>query len=285
MQIHEITTKEKIDEGVKDFFRYATSPKAMQNMAAGYYGSQAARSSKELAAKGYGAEYQGASDQWQDKLKTIGTSPASKQFVNNLAKTWIGQSRGLITAPAPAKPAATPAPAATTPVDVSTVKAAPKGGAPTPQEQEKFQQKLAAAAAQQLKEAIQDPAQYRQQFSKFVDDQLATRESQTRETITLAQARRFDPTLDQQLNLLMDQVVNNAGTAQEAAAVQNYITHALAGIQALAQNVRNKEAQTATGVSKKQLAADEWAELSGLAKQLGGVDKLIAAAKKGAGTP
>jgi hypothetical protein len=203
-----------------------------------------------------------------------------------MTQAWLAQSKQLVQKAAQSLPKTTP-----TTVDVSTVKAAPKGGTPTPQEQEKFQQQLAAAAAKPIKEATQNPNAHKQAFLDFIHNQLSTRESTTGYKVSLEDAEKAFPDLVQKLDLFLEQIIANADTPQEATAVQNYITHAIAGVQARAQDIRNKSLQgggagtLASSTNRLGADVDQTTKLAQIAQDLGGVDELIKAAKRGAGLP
>jgi hypothetical protein len=79
MQIHEIT--QPITEGILDAF----SPAA-----------QAARAANKLTAKGYGANYQPASDKWEDKYAALQKDTAVASYAKNLAAGWAKTAGTLV---------------------------------------------------------------------------------------------------------------------------------------------------------------------------------------------
>ena len=80
MQIHEIT--QPITEGILDAFSPA---------------SQAARAANKLTAKGYGANYQPASDKWEDKYAALQKDTAVASYAKNLAAGWAKTASTLVT--------------------------------------------------------------------------------------------------------------------------------------------------------------------------------------------
>jgi hypothetical protein len=79
MQIHEIT--QPITEGILDAF----SPAA-----------QAAKAAGKLTAKGYGANYQPASDKWEDKYAALQKDIAVATYAKNLAAGWAKTASTLV---------------------------------------------------------------------------------------------------------------------------------------------------------------------------------------------
>ena len=84
-----------------------------------------------------------------------------------------------------------------------------------------------------------DEDQYADAFISWADEKLKTRESNTGETIEMNDVREL-PGISDALNPVLEQIVNTRGTPQQAAAVAKYFEIAVAGVQAVAQSIRNK---------------------------------------------
>ena len=91
-----------------------------------------------------------------------------------------------------------------------------------------------------------DEDQYADAFISWADEKLKTRESNTGETIEMDDVRELSG-IDTSLNTALEQIVNTRGTPQQAAAVAKYFEIAVAGVQAVAQAVRNKNPQALSG--------------------------------------
>ena len=91
-----------------------------------------------------------------------------------------------------------------------------------------------------------DEDQYADAFISWGDEKLKTRESNTGETIEMNDVREL-PGISDALNPVLEQIVNTRGTPQQAAAVAKYFEIAVAGVQAVAQAVRNKNPQALSG--------------------------------------
>ena len=91
-----------------------------------------------------------------------------------------------------------------------------------------------------------DEDQYADAFISWADEKLKTRESNTGETIEMNDVREL-PGISDALNPVLEQIVNTRGTPQQAAAVAKYFEIAVAGVQAVAQAVRNKNPQALSG--------------------------------------
>lgn len=266
MQIHELTAKQQLDEGLLDLAKKAASniTATPQQRAA----TAAATAAQALQKQGYGAGYQGASASWRDKLAELDRDPAAKQYVQSVAQAWI-KNRPLS--------------------EADNVQAAPSAGAPTPAEQAKFNQLVQQKLAQQTPAAPKaDP--YKDQFRSWSDAQLLTRDPTSNRTIAMDTVRKQFPDLAEKLNFTLEQIVTARGTAQEIHAVANYLKLATAGVRAAAQAQRNLDAQRGAGTvashtSRLNASTDQMAELARLAQRLGGVDNLINAAKKVSGRP
>ena len=98
-----------------------------------------------------------------------------------------------------------------------------------------------------INEAVSpDEDQYADTFISWADEKLKTRESRTGETIEMNDVREL-PDINDALNPVLEQIVNTRGTPQQAAAVAKYFEIAVAGVQAVAQAVRNKNPGALSG--------------------------------------
>jgi hypothetical protein len=80
MQIHEITLRRQVDEGLGSFVSGLTGQNRIDK--------QAAKAAGKLTAKGYGANYQSASDNWEDKYAALQKDTAVASYAKNLAAGW-----------------------------------------------------------------------------------------------------------------------------------------------------------------------------------------------------
>lgn len=265
MQIHELSRKRPVNEGLLDLAKKAAS--GIGNI--GNPAAQAASAAAGLQRQGYGAQYQGASARWQDKLAELDRDPAVAQYVRGVAQAWMAQRKLK---------------------EAAEIQPAPNAGAPTPAEQAQLQQRIQAALAQQTP-APTAPAQdpYKQTFISWADSQLLTRDPTSNKTITMDAVRQQYPDLAQRLAITATQVAERKGTAQELEAVSDYIKLATAGVRAAAQAQRNLDAQRGAGTvashaGRLNATTDQMAELTRLAQKMGGVDKLINYVKRISGS-
>jgi hypothetical protein len=274
MQIHELT-QSTVTEGFlgdlgKGMFQGATGVNLGSNPSA-----QAATAAKGLTKQGYGPSYQKPSDRWEDKYNQIANNPTIKQYAAGIAQGWLKNSSSLIQS----TPAVTPPPAPTQ-APVKTTKSkygkptpiavggAPKPGAPTPAEQEKFQQKLAAAAKKQMNEAASP--QYLKAFKQWTAQQLATKVPATGETVTMDKVEKL-PGLSGRLSQALAQVGQTQGTPQHTQAIEDYVMLAVAGVQALAQTSKNNYGTVKTNIG---ISPVDLANLKALARTPAGKDML-----------
>lgn len=89
MQIHEITYQ-LVNEGIGSFVSGLTGQNRIDK--------QAAKSAGKLTAKGYGANYQPASDKWEDKYKALQADTAVATYAKNLAAGWA-KTAGTVVKP------------------------------------------------------------------------------------------------------------------------------------------------------------------------------------------
>jgi len=229
------------------------------------YASTAQVAAQKLNKQGFGPQYQAPSADWQDKLKKVQTDPAVKQYIQSLVAAWAKAEPTVVASiPAPApKTAPTPnygaAGAGQLTGTPSTVTATPLktpasnqpisiGGQKLDPNDPKNASTIAALRRQgAINEAVSsDEDQYADAFISWSDNHLKTRESTTGETIEMDDVREL-PGIDTQLNTALEQIVNARGTAQQSAAVAKYFQVAVAGVQAVAQSIRNKNPQARTG--------------------------------------
>lgn len=264
MQIHELTAKQQLEEGLLDLAKKAAG--GISNI--GSPAAQAAKAAQGLQKQGYGAGYQGASARWQDKLAELDRDPAAKQYVQSIAQAWI-KNRPLS--------------------EADNIQAAPSAGAPTPAEQAKLQQMIQQKIAQQTPAAPKaDP--YKDQFRTWSDAQLLTTDPTSNRKITMDTVRTKFPDLAEKLNFTLEQIATARGTAQEIHAVANYLKLATAGVRAAAQLQRNTDAQRGAGTVTGQTGRlnptpEQLAALTKLSNQMGGLDNVLKLAKKASGQP
>jgi hypothetical protein len=87
MQIHEITQC-RVDEGLGSFVSGLTGQNRIDK--------QAAKAAGKLTAKGYGANYQPASDKWEDKYAALQKDTAVASYAKNLAAGWAKTAGTLV---------------------------------------------------------------------------------------------------------------------------------------------------------------------------------------------
>ena len=229
------------------------------------YASTAQVAAQKLSKQGFGPQYQAPSANWQDKLKKVQTDPAVKQYIQSLVSAWAKAEPTMVAStPAPApKTAPTPnygaagagqltgAPSTVTTTPLKTPASNQPisiGGQKLDPNDPKNASTIAALRRQgAISEAVSsDEDQYADAFISWSDNHLKTRESSTGETIEMDDVRELSE-IDTALNTALEQIVNTRGTAQQAAAVAKYFQVAVAGVQAVAQSIRNKNPQARTG--------------------------------------
>jgi len=235
------------------------------------YASTAQNAAQKLNKQGFGPQYQAPSADWQEKLKKVQTDPAVKQYIQSLVSAWP-KAEPTVVAKAPAPRTTTNTPSTITPPTPnygaagagqitgapSTVTTTPlKPAAPQPisiggQKLDPNDPKNATTiAALRRQGAINetvspDEDQYADAFISWADEKLKTRESNTGETIEMNDVREL-PGISDALNPVLEQIVNTRGTPQQAAAVAKYFEIAVAGVQAVAQSIRNKDPGALSG--------------------------------------
>ena len=312
MQIHEIT-QPRLNEGMWDSMRdglgaiktgyqqggltgaakASVSNTAMNQAGQQRLQKQAAKASDKLTAQGYGASQQQPSDSWEDKYKALQQDPGVMSYAKNLAAGWakngqaeIGKTTVNNTPPATTKKtvATTKKPPATTKKTVATTKKPAAGAGVFGQManhlsttynpntlHEADATVVAAPNANQIKTA----------FVNWSDSQLATRVPETGETITMDAVRKTAG-LSDNLKSALDKVASTQGTPAQAAAVEEYIKLAVAGVQALAQSSKNgvsaQSAQQSIATTASAGSVTQALQASGINTQ--SLQKFGAAAKQ-----
>jgi hypothetical protein len=87
MQIYEITQR-RVDEGLGSFVSGLTGQNRIDK--------QAAKAAGKLTAQGYGANYQLASDKWEDKYTALQKDTAVASYAKNLAAGWAKNAGTLV---------------------------------------------------------------------------------------------------------------------------------------------------------------------------------------------
>lgn len=279
MQIHEMTMykSSKVQEGWMDTVKaVAANPKALVDPVA--YGqaqqvgrdASAGKAAASLEKKGFGTQYQEPSSRWQDKLTVISKNPNTIQYVNNLAAKWAKDEKAVTTSamapgqtpppvataagappptnynkpaylrkqqaqtpPASTPPASTPPQNANEPISVGGEKLNPKN--PT-------DAAILSALRKKglINEVVQNPNDYKYAFMDWADSQLKTRNPATYDEITMNDVRKAFPDLKTKLLTQLDAIAQTQGTDSQKSAVIEYLKLAMSGIQALAQEQKNK---------------------------------------------
>jgi len=218
-------------------------PAVLQRMT-GDYSSSAAGVAQGMEKKGFGMQYQPPSDNWRLKYRTIKTDPAVTQFAKAIADAWPKfEKRQVKVAPVPA--AATQTPTPNTPqsnfAKIGKDKLNPNDPADA---------KILAAMQKQghLEEAVTpEEDRYAEAFVRWSDEKLKTREKTTGEVIDMDDVREITD-LNAQLKTALQQVVNSRGTPEQNAAIVQYCMLASAGVQAVAQGIKNKNPRSRSSV-------------------------------------
>ena len=218
-------------------------PAALQRMT-GDYSSSAAGVAQGMEKKGFGMQYQPPSDNWRLKYRTIKTDPAVTQFAKAIADAWPKFEKSqLKTRPVPTPGAALPA--GTTPptqyAKVGKDKLNPNDPADA--------KIIAAMKSQGYLEETGTPEEdrYAETFVRWSDEKLKTREKTTGETIDMDDVRDIS-NLNTQLITALEKVVNTRGTPEQNAAIVQYCMLASAGVQAVAQGIKNKNPRSQSSV-------------------------------------
>jgi len=233
------------------------------------YASTAQNAAQKLSKKGFGAQYQAPSADWQEKLKKVQTDPAIKQYIQSLVAAWAKSSPAVVkntpeppTNTPPTNTPPTPNYGATgagqltgTPSSITSTPLTPQasnqpisvGGQKIDPNDPKNASTIAALRRQgAIKENVSpEEDQYADAFVRWSDDHLKTRESSTGETIDMDDVREL-PDISDALNSVLEPIVNTRGTPKQATALAKYFEIAVAGVQAVAQAVRNKNPQART---------------------------------------
>ena len=313
MQIHELTSKKRVDENFMTGLAKAagtavkdTVGGAVQGVKdkAGQLGAQmkdpnawfstkaasAAKGGAQLAQQSAKMVQQMAAE-WPAVAKTITSKDA---IANQQAK-----QPAKPVAPVATKPAA-PAPTApVAPANVAAIAPAPKSGAPTPAEQEKFQKIAQAALAKQppVSEAFSDlpgtklapgnavdprvtksvgrqgnplTSAYITKFKQWSDGKLSTRETNTGQTINMDVVRKEMPELDRVLNTALTQVYNTRkDPSANQQAVTAYLSQALGATQKVAAKIRQSNPKSAARDNAKSMPGQMDPNTAKLASAMG----------------
>ena len=197
---------------------------------------RAADSAQKLQAQGYGQQSQPLTA--SQAIANVQKNVAQQQFIKGLVAKWAKEA-----------PKNQP-PVTEQDIPISGVTA----GKPSPAEYAKLQQKIAAASG------TTDPAKataaapstasapptassaYQSGFEKWADEKLQTVVPQTSHVIDLDDVKKSD--IGDELARALAQVVSTANNAQQnAVAVNNYLTIAVAGISMLSAEIRQSIAR------------------------------------------
>ena len=231
-------------------------PAPLQRMT-GDYGSSAAGVAQGMEKKGFGMQYQPPSDNWRLKYRALKSDPAVTQFSQAIADAWPKFEKSQLKTRSVPTPVAAP-PAGTAPP--TPVAAPPAGTAPPTQYAKVGKDKLnpndpadakiiAAMKSQGYLEETGTPEEdrYAETFVRWSDEKLKTREKTTGETIDMDDVRDIS-NLNTQLITALEKVVNTRGTPEQNAAIFQYCMLASAGVQAVAQKIKNKNPRSNSSV-------------------------------------
>jgi hypothetical protein len=96
MQIHEITLRRRVDEGLGSFVKGLVDPQVQQDVEQRKLDKQAAKAAGKLTAQGYGATSQPTSDKWEDKYAALQKDTAVASYAKNLAAGWAKTAGTLV---------------------------------------------------------------------------------------------------------------------------------------------------------------------------------------------
>lgn len=238
MQVHEITLS-PIKEGFLDAAKLAAGGfvSGLVGAETGIGSPDPARQAQQAAAalskKGYGAGYKGGTTDWQEKHATVTANPAVTDYIKNVASAWKA-----------VEPKST-----TNEADGDNIQGV-KAGAPTPAEREALQKRIAQVTGAAKSAQDTEKSQYLKQFETWADSQLATKTS-TGDVVKMEVVRQL-PGLQQRLSSFLGPLWSTRGTPQQEQVIQEYLKVAVAGVQAVAQAMRNKRLQ-AGELTKKPL--------------------------------
>jgi hypothetical protein len=96
MQIHEITLRCQVDEGLGSFVKGLVDPQVQRDVEQRKLDKQAAKAAGKLTAQGYGATSQPTSDKWEDKYAALQKDTAVASYAKNLAAGWAKTAGTLV---------------------------------------------------------------------------------------------------------------------------------------------------------------------------------------------
>lgn len=190
---------------------------------------RAADAAQKLQAKGVGQQSQPLTA--SQAIANVQQNAAQQQFIKGLVAQWTKEG-------AKKQP---PVTEQDTPISGVTP------GKPSPAEYAKLQQKIAAASgatapAKTTTAATPPPNAYQSGFEQWAAEKLRTVVPQTSHVIDLDDVKKSD--IGDELARALAQVVSTANNAQQnAAAVNNYLTIAVAGISMLSAEIRQSIAR------------------------------------------
>ena len=271
MQIHEIT-EQKLNEG---FWNVA---KAAAQHAIGDYAGSMATSAKELQSRGRDIDSElDPKKSWETKYASLAKDPGIKQYINQLTQEWL-KSPAASTPATPttrAAPGQMPASVASSKTGQnmqqmfgqpaggiqgiqSDLEEAPEytspGGIVIPSGAKTDRTPPATSATVNPATTNKPtPTDYAGKFKAWVDKKLASRVTNTTDTVDMNQVRTDIPDLATKLDAALKQVALTQNTPQNTVAIQEYLKLALAGTQAVAQYKRGESIRSRTGTATNEL--------------------------------
>ena len=218
-------------------------PAPLQRMT-GDYGSSAAGVAQGMEKKGFGMQYQPPSDNWRLKYRALKSDPAVTQFSQAIADAWPKFEKSQL------KTRSVPTPVAAPPAGTAPPTQYAKVGKDKLNPNDPADAKIIAAMKSQgyLEETgTPEEDRYAETFVRWSDEKLKTREKTTGETIDMDDVRDIS-NLNTQLITALEKVVNTRGTPEQNAAIFQYCMLASAGVQAVAQKIKNKNPRSNSSV-------------------------------------
>ena len=281
MQIHELTQPRKVNEGLLN------TAKAVAQHAIGDYAGSMATSAKELQSRGRDIDSElDPKKSWETKYASLAKDPGIKQYINQLTQEWLKTAATTTPTPTPTTTTSTTATPTTTTSTTATPPAQPiyLGGKRLDPKNPNDAKVLASIQKQGIKESPQEytspggivvpggtktdqapatptpttgPGQsstnYAGKFKAWVDKKLASRVTNTIDTVDMNQVRTDIPDLATKLDAALKQVALTQNTPQNTVAIQEYLKLALAGTQAVAQYKRGESIRGRTGTATNEL--------------------------------
>jgi len=296
MQIHELTQPKKVNEGLWN------TAKAVAQHAMGDYAGSMATSAAELQSRGRDIDSElDPKKSWETKYAALPKDPGIKQYINQLTQEWL-KSPDATTPAVPttrAAPGQMPASVAAskTGQNMQQMFGQPPGGIQGMQSDleeapeytspggivipsgAKTAQPLTATPVTAKPTTTNKPAptDYAGKFKAWVDKKLASRVTNTTDTVDMNQVRTDIPDLATKLDAALKQVASTQNTPQNTVAIQEYLKLALAGTQAVAQYKRGESIRGRTGTATNELGvtAQQLRGLRALAQTPAGKPMLV----------